>query len=112
MLDCIYTCYVPYDQSDAPTLYAYKAIRKGLSMAKTVQEFRANDLATRLETATIILRSRPGLAIAQIFNGMRANDPVTEYELETMMKRAGYPIEQPKGDDKVKRWEVIEKLTA
>lgn len=43
---------------------------------------------------------------------MRVNDPVTMYELETMLKRAGYHIEQPKGEEKVKKWEVIQKITS
>ena len=110
MIDCLFTCYVPYDVSDAPTLYAYKAIRKGLSTAPDVKSFRPEELATRFEAATMVLRSKTGIQMQTLFNGMRVNEPVTMYELETMMKRAGYPIQQPKGKENVKRWKIVEIL--
>lgn len=98
------------DKSNEVELYSLKAIKKGLT-TQPFDKFRPLDTCTRAEAAIFISRAKL-IDQSVIWSATKQNDPVTEYELETMMKRAGYPIEQPKGDDKVKRWEVIEKLIA
>jgi len=111
MIDSLFTCYVPYDKSDAPELYAYKAIKKGIT-TQTFEQFRANDLCTRQEAALFISRA---FKVEQniIWNTMAPNNPITSYECEVMIARARGLQEPSRNweESTLKRWEVVKNIT-
>lgn len=97
------------DISDAPKLWALKAIRKGITNAPNVQSFRGNDECTRYECAMFVSRAL-GVTVEKLWNTSRPNDRVTAFELATMLARAKKLPDPVRGinDAFVKRWQVVQ----
>ena len=99
------------DISDAPKLYALKAIRKGITIAPNIQSFRPEEICTRYECAIFVSRAL-GVLVAKLWNTSRPNDRVTAFELATMIARAKGEKEPVRGanDAEMQRWQVVKAI--
>ena len=99
------------DISDAPKLWALKAIRKGITTAPNVESFRPNANCTRYEAAMFVSRAL-GVLVAKLWNASRPNDAVTAFELATMVARANGEKDPVRGinDAVLPRWQVVKAI--